>query len=67
MIKHWMEWDNEIDDGWRILDPDGFRFGRPEFVTREEFLAAKGLCTVGTRNDHSWGTFPWPEEWIPKQ
>lgn len=66
-IKHWMEWDNEIDDGWRILDPDGFRGRRPEFVDREQFLRAKMECTLARRDDLAWGEFPWPAERIPKK
>lgn len=60
VVKHWKEWDNEIaDDGMRIIDPDGFRFGKPVFVTRDEFLKAKMECTLVGRNDLSWGGFPW--------
>jgi len=29
-----------------IMDPDGFRNGRPTVVTWDEFLVARGLCTL---------------------
>lgn len=64
MYKHWMEWDNEIDDGYRILDPDGFRFGAPTFVTKEEFLRAKAACTLVGTDDVSWTKFMWPKSMI---
>ena len=46
---HWWDWDNVIDDGIRIFDPDGFRGSDEEYsdlYTLEEFKQRRAKCTV---------------------
>lgn len=58
--KTWREWDKTIDDGIRILDPDGFERGDPMMnmyvYTRSEFLRRRTHCTVVSGKDSKgWG------------
>lgn len=55
--KHWWEWDETIDDGVRIVDPDGFGRQDPTIYnakyTVEEFLFRRASCTCIFNNDRS--------------
>ena len=45
---HWWEWDNALEDGIHILDPDGFCGSRKEYndlYTQEEFEKRRHECT----------------------
>lgn len=44
--RPWEEWEAEVTDGWTILDPDGFRHGKPTVVTKDEFERARLECTL---------------------
>lgn len=44
---HWREWNKlNLPDGMTIMDPDGFRHGRPEVVNFRDFLTARLHCTM---------------------
>ena len=44
---HWTEWNKlNLPDGMTIMDPDGFRHGRPTVINFEQFLAARFECTL---------------------
>ena len=58
-IRHWTEWDAEVTDGYTILDPDGFRGGRPIYVTRAQFERARLECTlIRDESRPQWGMAP---------
>ncbi len=61
--RHWTLWESEVTDGWTILDPDGFRHGKPTEVTKEEFERARNECTL--IRDESRGQYGLPPRPTP--